>query len=153
MTLCLDTATLIDLIRGRPSTVRDRYRQAIRAGEAFAVPVVVIHELVSGVVTSRDAMLARERMDETLVELPIIDLEAKDVEVTGGVAGDLRRRGRSIGDIDTLIAGQALARGWTMVTSNVKHFGRVGGLPLIDWREGSERLTAERIAARVAEID
>lgn len=149
MTLCLDTATLIDLIRGRSADVRDNYKAAVQAGLEFSVPVVVMHELHSGVATSRNPSIERERMDETLVGLPVVDLTAEDVETTGKVAGELRACGLPIGDIDTLIAGQALARGWTVVTRNVKHFGRVEGLPLIDWAVGAEPLSAEVIAERV----
>ena len=66
------------------------------------------------------------------------------------MAGELRRLGRSIGDIDTLVAGQALARGWTVVTGNVSHFGRVEGLSLIDWGVSSDILSTGEVARRVA---
>lgn len=151
MILSLDSSTLIDLIRGRSKAVRDRYRVAVQDRQEFAVSVMVMHELVSGIVTSRDPRVERERMEETLVGLPVIDLTAEDVEATGLVAGHLKRRGRPIGDLDILIAGQALARGWTVVTRNVRHFGRVEGLPLIDWSVGGEPLSPEARAARVAE--
>lgn len=149
MTLCLDTGPLIDLIRGHAPFVRDRYSAAVLAGETFAVPVMVMHELVSGVVTSRKPEVERERMKETLIGLPVVELTAEDVEETGRVAGSLRWIGRPIGDIDTLIAGQALARGWTVVTRNVRHFGRVEGLAIIDWSVGADPLSREQIAARV----
>ncbi len=149
MTLCLDSATLIDLIRGQSPKVRDNYRVAVQSGLEFAVPAVVMHELFSGIATSRNPSVERERMEEALIGLPVLDLKADDVETTGKVAGDLRACGRSIGDIDTLIAGQALARGWTVVTRNVRHFGRVEGLPLIDWSIGPDPLSGEMIASRV----
>ncbi|MFP5296584.1 MAG: type II toxin-antitoxin system VapC family toxin [Alphaproteobacteria bacterium] len=150
LTLCLDSATLIDLIRGRSPDVRDNYRRAVQSGADFAVPAVVMHELFSGMAISRNPSVERERMEETLVGLPVIDLTGEDAEATGRVAADLRRRGRPIGDIDTLIAGQALARGWTVVTRNVKHFGRIEGLPLIDWSVGPGPLSEDEIAACVA---
>lgn len=153
LTLCLDSTTLIDLIRGQSPNVRDNYRVAVRSGFEFVVPAVVMHELYSGIATSRNPSVQRERMEETLVGLPVLDLTAEDVETTGRVAGDLRARGRPIGDIDTLIAGQALARGWAVVTRNVRHFGRVEGLQLMDWAVGPEPLSIEVIAARVGETD
>lgn len=151
MTLCLDSATLIDLIRGQTPNVRDNYRAAVGSGFEFAVPAVVMHELFSGIATSRNPAVERKRMEEALIGLPVLDLTADDVETTGRVAADLRARGRPIGDLDTLIAGQALARGWVVVTRNVRHFGRVQGLPLIDWAVGPEHLAIEVIAARVGE--
>jgi len=151
LTLCLDSATLIDLIRGQTPNVRDNYRAAVGSGFEFAVPAVVMHELFSGIATSRNPAVERKRMEEALIGLPVLDLTADDVETTGRVAADLRARGRPIGDLDTLIAGQALARGWVVVTRNVRHFGRVQGLPLIDWAVGPEHLAIEVIAARVGE--
>lgn len=45
----------------------------------------------------------------------------------------LRRLGRPIGGYDALIAGQARAREWTLVTSNVREFERIEGLKLENW--------------------
>ena len=52
-------------------------------------------------------------------------------------AGELRPRlaaaGTPIGAYDVLIAGQALARGMTLVTHNTGEFQRVPGLRIEDW--------------------
>ena len=42
-------------------------------------------------------------------------------------------RDLTIGFYDVLIAGQALARGWTVVTANVREFSKASGLKVIDW--------------------
>ena len=53
------------------------------------------------------------------------------------VAGDLRATleaaGTPIGPYDLLIAAQALRADATLVTANVKEFGRVAGLRWQDW--------------------
>ena len=41
--------------------------------------------------------------------------------------------GRPIGAYDLLIAGQALARNWILVTANTREFSRVPGLVVEDW--------------------
>jgi len=46
---------------------------------------------------------------------------------------DLESRGEGIGPMDTLIAAQALRLGATVVTRNVREFGRIQGLKVIDW--------------------
>ena len=53
--------------------------------------------------------------------------------VSATVRANLRRRGLNIGAYDLLIAGQALARGWTVVTANTREFARIEGLNVIDW--------------------
>ena len=47
----------------------------------------------------------------------------------------LERRGESIGPLNTLIAGTALARGATLVTRNLKEFGRIAGLEVVNWHD------------------
>ena len=42
-------------------------------------------------------------------------------------------RAQPIGPRDLVIASVAVARGLTVVTSNVREFGRVPGLPHVDW--------------------
>ena len=81
----------------------------------------------------------------------IVEFDADDARIAGGVRARLQRSGRPIGPIDALIAGHALARGWTVVTRNVRHFGRVEGLPLIDWVIGPDPLSHTVITARLGE--
>jgi tRNA(fMet)-specific endonuclease VapC len=51
----------------------------------------------------------------------------------GQIAADLAARGTPIGDIDAMIAAHALALDVTLVTNNVKHFGRIAGLHIENW--------------------
>jgi tRNA(fMet)-specific endonuclease VapC len=67
-------------------------------------------------------------------EFPVASsFDDEDAKAAGRVRAALERSGNSIGPYDLLIAGQALARGLTVVTANVSEFGRVPGLELVDW--------------------
>ena len=48
---------------------------------------------------------------------------------------DLESRGVGIGPMDTLIAAQALRLGATVITRNVREFGRVPGLKVENWQD------------------
>lgn len=48
------------------------------------------------------------------------------------VRGDLRSKGQLIGDPDLLIAATALHYDLTLLTHNVRHFGRIAGLKVED---------------------
>ncbi|MFT4628517.1 MAG: tRNA(fMet)-specific endonuclease VapC, partial [Myxococcota bacterium] len=65
--------------------------------------------------------------------LDILEMTADDTDAAAKVAADLRKKGRPIGQMDTLIAGHALSRGLTLVTHNTKHFREVDGLAVEDW--------------------
>ena len=45
----------------------------------------------------------------------------------------MERRGLGIGPMDILIVATALAHNATLVTRNVREFGRIQGLVVVDW--------------------
>ncbi|MDP9362037.1 MAG: type II toxin-antitoxin system VapC family toxin, partial [Acidobacteriota bacterium] len=51
----------------------------------------------------------------------------------GHVASELAERGTPVGEFDALIAAHAIVLEATLVTNNVKHFGRIKGLNVENW--------------------
>lgn len=148
--LALDSDVMVGLLRGREAELRTRFDEARLAGAPLGLSSIVLHELVTGAVAS-------QRPDQHLDALALLSEAFEPLEFNGEdairaarIRADLARDGRPIGALDTLIAGQALARDLTLVTSNVRHFGRVPGLRLIDWRIGPEVLPDKAVAARLA---
>ncbi|WP_439476662.1 type II toxin-antitoxin system VapC family toxin [Brevundimonas sp.] len=152
MNLCLDANVLIEALRRR-QPVLGRWQDAVGQASPLILSSLVLHELEAGADLSARPAIHRARLHELLAYAEIVEFDADDARVAGRVRAKLQRLGRPIGPIDTLIAGQALARGWAMVTRNVRHFGRINGLPLIDWSIGTDRLSVEVIASRVGEAD
>ncbi len=66
---------------------------------------------------------------------PFISLPFDDTccDVYGRMRNDLARFGTPIGPNDLLIAATALANDLTLVTANLKEFGRVVGLSIENW--------------------
>ncbi len=64
----------------------------------------------------------------------VVEFDAEDAMSAGKLRADLERGGVGIGPFDTLVAGQALRRGYTLVTANTREFSRVPGLLIEDWR-------------------
>jgi tRNA(fMet)-specific endonuclease VapC len=135
VSLALDTNVFIDLIRGRKALIRQRRDRAILAGEILVTSLIVYHELRFGVTLSRDPVGEALNVAEVLDGVIIEPLNEDDVTAAAAVRAKLRPHGSPVGPYDVLIAGQALARGWTLVTSNVREFSRVGGLDLQDWSQ------------------
>ena len=149
VTLAFDSSTLIEVMRGRDAQVQSAFMTLDVERTPIVASVLVLHELLSGAASSSNPTGERGKIERVLSEVDIIPLIEEDVEATAKVRSSLRLQGRPIGDVDVLIAGQALARGWTVVTRNVRHFGRVEGLPIIDWSVGTEPLSIEVIRSRV----
>jgi len=61
------------------------------------------------------------------------DIYQKAAAEYGRICAALRKRGTPIGTMDMLIAAHAKAMGLTIVTNNVREFGRVDGLEIKNW--------------------
>jgi len=133
VTLALDTNVFVDLTQGRRPKVRERYIEASLAAEPMVASVIVHHELQFGVFASRDPETAARHLSGFVRDIVVEPLSQEDVTVAARVRVALKRAGTPIGPYDLLIAGQALNRGWTLVTSNTREFSRIEGLKLEDW--------------------
>ena len=134
MNFLLDTNTVVALLRDKPPQVRERYRRAESSGDHLAVPSVVLFELWYGVEKSSHIQENTERLRVLLSgDLELLAFDDDDAETAGRVRATLERSGTPIGAYDLLIAGQALRRGFTLVTANTSEFSRVRGLNWVDW--------------------
>jgi tRNA(fMet)-specific endonuclease VapC len=76
----------------------------------------------------------RQRMiDLCLMQVPALPWTDAVADIYGPLARQLRRQGRPIGAMDTLIAAHALAEGLVLVTHNTRDFEGVEGLLVEDW--------------------
>lgn len=129
MLYLLDTNACIALLNGRPPSLVDRVRR--HASSEFGLPAPVAYELYYGAFKSRYTDMNLELLD--LIAFEIVPFDAADARAAGAVRAKLEAIGRPIGPLDTLIAGQALARGLVLVTANTQEFARVAGLHCEDW--------------------
>ena len=63
----------------------------------------------------------------------IVPFDEEDSRSAGIIEAELRMRGRRIGNYDMLLAGQALEKHFTFVTSDISDFCHVKGLNCQDW--------------------
>jgi tRNA(fMet)-specific endonuclease VapC len=130
----LDTNACIALINGSPSSVRGRFSKAIHIGGEIYTSSVVLFELWYGVDMSSRPQANAERVGLFLSgPVGVLPFDDADARAAGMLRATLERIGKPIGAYDLLIAGQALARKMTLVTSNLREFVRVKELAWEDW--------------------
>ena len=96
----------------------------------------VVHELWYGVAKSKKREFNTERVRAFLSgPIHLIHFDDADARAAGEVRALLEHEKRPIGAYDSLIAGQAVRRGFTLVTANVREFERVDGLVWEDWTD------------------
>ena len=137
MKYLLDSNICIAIMnRVAPMTARAALNSAIASRDLLLISTVVVYELWFGVAKSRDRGLNANKVVEFLTEpFEILDFDTEDAGRAGEIRAELASRGTPIGPYDVLIAGQALARGLTLVTANIREFSRVDGLKLVDWTQ------------------
>lgn len=86
-----------------------------------------------GALNSRTPDKTAAAVETLSAQFTLLPLTPEDCEAAAEVRLDLTRRGCMIGPYDVLIAGQALARGLTLVTANEREFRRVDGLRVENW--------------------
>ena len=118
----------------RLEPLRSRYLAAIDGRTQFFLSSMVLYELEVGVAKSSRIKANRERLKNLVgSDFVFLPFEREDSKAAAHIRALLENRKQSIGPYDTLIAGQALARGLTLVTSNVREFSRVDGLRWENW--------------------
>jgi len=136
MNYLLDTNICITLINGTSAKARTRYGQAVQSGATLTSSSIVVYELWYGAAKSARPEANARRLQAFLApDLTVLDFSEQDAHATGEIRAELERKGKRIGEYDTLIAGQALCRNFTLVTANTREFRRVKGLLLEDWTQ------------------
>lgn len=133
MRYMLDTNICIYLIKNKPEQVFSRLQE--HEPSEICISSVTYAELVHGVEKSKAVEKNRLAFTLLLANIEILDFDAAAAESYGKIRADLEKQGAPIGPLDTMIAGHAESLSYTVVTNNMKEFGRVQNLKLENWAE------------------
>lgn len=128
-----DTDTVIALMRERVDGPLARRIGSIPFHQQF-LSSVTLSELVYGAYCSQRPAYHLEMIRDAL--LPNIQIATFDVQAAyqaGKLRAHLKRQGKPIDSPDLQIAAIALARGFTLVTGNTRHFVRIPALSVENW--------------------
>lgn len=126
----LDSNLLIEVLRHRPAKLRVKFNQE---ATSLATSSIVASELVFGALISSRPVQNRVEVDQLLSRLAVLSVDRAAAEHAADIRAQLRKKGKSIGAYDALIAGHARSLGLELVTSNLREFSRVPGLRIVAW--------------------
>jgi len=130
MRYLLDTNVVSDLIRNPKGRVAEHIR---KVGEAqVCTSIIVAAELRYGA-TKKESSRLTVQLEAVLSVLDVLPFEVPADAAYGLIRTRLEQAGRPIGGNDLLIAAQAIALGYTIVTDNEREFARIDGLPCENW--------------------
>ena len=133
MRYMLDTNICIYAIKHKPEQVFMRLQEHDPID--ICISSVTYAELVHGAEKSKAIEKNRVALALLLANIEIMNFDSLAAESYGKIRADLEKAGTPIGPFDMMIAGHAMALGYTVVTNNTKEFERVKGLKLENWIE------------------
>jgi tRNA(fMet)-specific endonuclease VapC len=119
----LDANAVIEALRNRVSPIAQRLRR--ESPKDVVISSIVAHELFYGAFKSRRMSENVTRVDA--LQFRVVEFDREDARQAGQIRAVLSPRGLEIGPYDVLIAGQAVARGLTLVTHNSPNSRRSPG--------------------------
>lgn len=126
----LDTNIASYIIRGDPPAVRQRLVKVPMA--QVAISTVTEAELHYGVARRHGSAHLQMIVNEFLLRLTILPWDSAAAQEYGRLRATLEREGQPMGNLDMMIAAQALASGLVLVTAD-QSFKRVRKLKVEDW--------------------
>src|SRR5437016_1683324 len=130
MRYLLDTNIVSDLVRKPQGRAAEHVRRV--GEEQVCTSIIVAAELRHGAAKNGSPRLARQ-LDAVLGALDVLPFAAPADTAYGEIRTRLEQTGRPIGGSDLLIAAQAVALGYTIVTDNEGEFARIDGLLRENW--------------------
>ena len=129
----LDTNLLSELLKKNPSaTVLEQIRGV--DSRALYTSVICVMELRHGARRHPQGERLWQRISaHLLTRVRLLGLGVDEALRAGDILADLATGGEFIGIEDILIGATALSRDLTVVTRNLRHFGRIRGLSVVSW--------------------
>ncbi len=94
-----------------------------------------IGELYYGAAKSERRTERKAEVDSLRALLLAIPLSTAEMERFGELKAALEVRGERLADADLMIAATALEHNLVVITGNLRHFERIGGLQVENWIE------------------
>ncbi len=129
--MMLDTNICIYIIKNRPKSVKDRFKE-FEIGE-LCISSITVSELMYGVYKSEYVEKNFIAIENFLMPFDIVNYDYESSIEYGKIRSDLERKGQVIGGMDMQIAAHAKALNMVLVTNNSKEFKRVHGLVIDNW--------------------
>ncbi|MGI8461055.1 MAG: PIN domain-containing protein [Solirubrobacterales bacterium] len=129
MALLVDSDLLIDLERDRDAGILE----ALPDGEALAISVITVSELLHGLHRAGEEFQVRRRafVDRILAEFEAVPITTLVARVHAEIWAELSSTGNLIGSHDLWIAATGVALDTGVATRNTADFERVSGLRVV----------------------
>ncbi len=130
-TAVLDTDILSSIMRQDGDAVSNA-KKYLADHRSLNISIITRYEILRGLM-AKNATNQIAKFDRLCGTMDVLQLTDPIVVRAASVYGQLRQKGKPIGDADILIAATCLENGYDIVTNNTAHFSRIPGLVVQNW--------------------
>ena len=127
----LDTDFCVHAIRKRTPAVTKFLSEL---SNEMALTEVTLYELYYGAERYDIPQTRFAVIEDFRKRFPILPFDIEAARHAANIRATLERQGKSIGNLDTLIAAIARSQNLTLISGNIREFSRVKSLKLKSWR-------------------
>lgn len=127
----VDTDILSQFFRNNHNVVLN-FKNYLARHEKINLSIITYYEILSGL-KHRDALKQLDSFLEFAKHNAILPLTEEAIMISSDLYANLRKAGKTIDDIDILIAGVALSNNLVLVTNNEAHFRNIERLEILNW--------------------
>lgn len=124
----LDSDHCVAILRGRLNV-----HHHVRSQELLGVTSITVGELSHGAQRSQHPQQNLARVEVLLAAVMILSFDEFAARRFGALKAQLESNGARLADLDLQIAAICLQTNSTLVTHNLRHFGRITSLRCEDW--------------------
>lgn len=99
----------------------------------MSLSVISYGELVFGAKKSKAVEKNMETVNAIKSIFPLLEITSEIMNIFGEIKAYTQKIGKTIDDMDLLIAATAITNNFTLVTHNTKHFKNIPNLKVEDW--------------------
>ena len=132
MKYIIDTDIAIEYLKGNPHIV-EKFSHLSK--DQISISAITKAELLIGPknLIGKKAKKAIKIVHNFIEFINVIPFDSECADIFADISFALKKKGKTIGGADIIIAATALKTKSTLVTHNQKHFSRINSLPCIDW--------------------
>ena len=124
---------VIYINKNRPESVARVFRERQQSEDKVGISLITYFELLYGIEKSNQKKRGQSVLGKFLNGVDVLELGQSVGNCYAAIRASLEILGKPIGSMDLLIAAHAMDLGATLVTHNIKEFGRVEKLSVVDW--------------------
>jgi predicted nucleic acid-binding protein len=127
----LDT-NIISYYFNSDNTVKEKMLEAIDNDVEIGTTVINIYEILKGF-RWKNNKRKENQFKELLEDISVFTIDDTVINIASDLYATLRKKGKTIGDADILIAAIVIKNNGTLISNNTKHYEDIEQLNLMNW--------------------